>query len=153
MVTDEGPKVIEYNCRFGDPEAQVVLPLIKNDLGKLLFAVCNECLHEHSVENLNQTAVCVVMASGGYPENYESGKLITGIEDAESNKDVFVFHSGTIEKKGRIYTNGGRVLGVTAVGNDLKDTINHAYDAVDKIHFENSYYRNDIGLKGVLRVN
>ncbi len=151
MITTEGPKVVEYNCRFGDPEAQVVLPLIDGDLADILMAVCQGKLKNYSVRFHDATAVCVVIASRGYPDKYETGKKILGLDANASKSDVVVFHSGTAYRDGDIVTAGGRVLGVTAVGyrHELEQTIRTAYSAVRQITFDGAYYRSDIGQKGL----
>ena len=152
MIKDEKLKVVEFNCRFGDPESQVVLPLLKTDLVALMMAVAEGRLGEMKLEESDDAAVCVVMASGGYPGSYEKGKRITGLEAAREMDDVVVFHAGTAERDGAIVTDGGRVLGVTAVGADIGCAIDRAYEAVGKIHFEGAYYRKDIGAKALARL-
>lgn len=145
MMTPKGPKVIEYNCRFGDPETQVVLPRLKTDLVDIFEAVIDEKLSDLDIEFDNGAAACVIAASGGYPVKYEKGKKITGIEKAEEDKSVTVFHAGTKLTDGEFYTNGGRVLGITATAKTLKEALDKAYAAVDKIDFEGKHYRHDIG--------
>ncbi|MCK5526225.1 MAG: phosphoribosylamine--glycine ligase [Candidatus Latescibacteria bacterium] len=152
MIKDEKLKVVEFNCRFGDPESQVVLPLLKTDLVALMMAVAEGRLGEMALEESDDAAVCVVMASGGYPGSYEKGKPITGLEAAREMDDVVVFHAGTAVRDGAIVTDGGRVLGVTAVGADIGCAIDRAYEAVGKIHFEGAYYRKDIGAKALARL-
>ena len=148
IMTASGVKVIEYNARFGDPETQVVLPRLKTDLVDIFEAIIDEKLDSISVEWSDQAAVCVVMASGGYPVSYQKGFEITGISDAESMGDIIVFHAGTAcDEKGRFVTAGGRVLGVTALGDTLDHAIVRAYEAVDKIHFDRAHFRHDIGVK------
>lgn len=147
IVTDDGVFVIEYNCRFGDPETQVVLPRLKSDLLDIFNAVIDEKLADIKVEWDDGAAACVVMASGGYPEKYEKGFAIQGIEKAEEADTITVFHAGTKMDGGKLVTAGGRVLGVTATGKDLDDAIQRAYDAVSKISFQNAHYRRDIGIK------
>lgn len=144
MMTANGVKVIEYNCRFGDPETQVVLPRLKTDLVEIMEAVIDERLDEIEIEWEDNAAVCVVMASGGYPVSYKKGYEITGLDNVG---DLTVFHAGTAIKDGKIVTNGGRVLGVTAVGNDLDDAIKNAYAGVSKISFKDEFHRSDIGVK------
>ena len=153
MITETGPKVVEYNCRFGDPEAQVVLPLLEFDVVQLLLQSINDDLAGSNIACKDQSAVCVVIASGGYPDNYATGKQIFGL-DAAMDRDVIVFHAGTKREKEKIVTSGGRVLGVTALGPrlDLERTIDKAYTAVEKITFDGAYYRSDIGKKGVTRI-
>lgn len=146
MMTKDGVKVIEYNCRFGDPETQVVLPRLQSDLVEIMEAVIDERLDEIDIKWADNAAVCVVMASGGYPVAYEKGYEISGIEDAQSAGAV-VFHAGTAKKDGKFVTNGGRVLGVTAVDENLDKAIESAYNAVKKIDFKDVHYRKDIGIK------
>ena len=143
MITSDGPKVIEYNCRFGDPETQAVLPLLKTDLFTIMRAVEDERLEEVKVELSDRSSCCLVLASNGYPLAYEKGNEIT-IGDI-SQKDVYVFHAGTKQKDGRIVTSGGRVIGVTAIRDTLAEAITAAYDAAEHICFENKYSRRDIG--------
>ena len=145
-LTSKGPKVIEFNARFGDPETQVVLPLLETDLVDITLAVAEGKLDKAPVSWYNKKAVCVVMASGGYPGDYEKGKAITGIAEAEE-AGAIVSHAGTASKDGQIVTAGGRVLGVTAVGDTYKACIDQAYAAVGKIHFEGAHYRRDIGAR------
>ena len=145
MLTPNGPKVIEYNCRFGDPETQVVLPLLKSDLFTIMRAVENETLSDTEVEFSDGSACCVVMASNGYPQKYDTGFEITIPDDLDA--DVFV--AGAKIKDGKLVTSGGRVLGVTATGDDLPDAIKNAYSAVEKVSFENAYYRHDIGKRAL----
>ena len=145
IVTADGPKVIEFNCRMGDPETQVVLPLIKTDLVDIIAAVCNGSVADLDIDLDNRAATCVVMASGGYPEAYDTGFPISGIDRAEASGDVIVFHAGTGRKDGQLVTNGGRVIGVTAIGDTIKSSIDRAYEAVGKIDFDNAYFRRDIG--------
>lgn len=148
MLTKDGPKVLEFNCRFGDPETQAVLPLLQTDLVEICEAVIDERLHEVDVQWKKGACICVVMASAGYPGAYEKGKVITGIEDAEREEGVIVFHAGTAFKDGQLVTSGGRVLGVTAVGQNFTEATQKVYQAVGKIHFENAHYRRDIKPKG-----
>jgi phosphoribosylamine--glycine ligase len=151
MVTAGGPRVLEFNVRFGDPETQPILMRLKSDLLQVMLAVCDEKLDEVTLEWDNRPAVCVVMAAGGYPGEYEKGKKITGLDEAEQIEDVVVFHAGTAEKDGDIVTNGGRVLGVTAKGNSIADAKARAYRGVDKIKFEGAYCRRDIADKAIRR--
>ncbi len=153
MITETGPKVVEYNCRMGDPEAQVVLPLFESDLCDLLCEIADGKLTTSRSNWENASAVCVVIASGGYPDKYEIGKPIVGLDQVEVEEGVKVFHAGTRKEKDVIVTNGGRVLGVTALGpaGNLESTIDKAYRAVGKITFDGAYYRSDIGKKGVER--
>lgn len=147
MMTEKGVKVIEYNCRFGDPETQVVLPRLKTDLVEIMEAVVDEKLADIEIEWADNAAVCVVMASGGYPVSYEKGHLISGIEDAEAMDDVTVFHAGTKLTADGFTNVGGRVLGVTATDDDLDLAIKRAYEAVGKISWKDEFHRNDIGVK------
>ena len=145
MITPNGPKVIEYNCRFGDPETQVVLPLLDSDLLSIMQAVTDERLAEADVRFSRDSACCVVMASKGYPSSYETGFPIT----VEPELDCEVFFAGAKEKNGVLVTGGGRVLGVTARAATLQEAIKKAYRGVDKVHFENEYYRKDIGKRAL----
>ncbi len=147
MATKDGVKVIEYNCRFGDPETQVVLPRLQGDLFDIFNAVIDEKLDEAQYSWRDGGCVCVVAASGGYPVKYEKGYEISGIEDAEAMDDVVVFHAGTALKDGKFVTAGGRVLGVTAVADSLDDAIKLAYKGIEKINFNKMHYRKDIGIK------
>ncbi len=147
MIANGEPYVLEFNCRLGDPEAQVILPRIKTDFLELVMAGLEGNLADFVLEESPEACVCVVMASKGYPGKYEKGKLITGIEKAEALPGVIVFHAGTKEEGGKFYTNGGRVLGVTALAPTLPEAINRAYEAVEKIQFEGAHYRRDIGHK------
>ena len=152
IVTADGPKVIEFNCRMGDPETQVVLPLIKTDFVDIIEAVCNGSVADLDIELDDRAATCVVMASGGYPEAYDTGFPISGIDRAEASGDVIVFHAGTGSKDGQLVTNGGRVIGVTAIGDTIKSSIDRAYEAVGKIDFDNAYFRRDIGHRALTDV-
>lgn len=145
MLTENGPKVLEYNARFGDPEAQVVLPRMKNDIIDVMEACIDGKLDQIDLEFENNAAVCVVLASEGYPEKYEKGKLISGLQTFQGKEGYYVFHAGTKQTEEGIVTNGGRVLGVTAKGKDLKEARANAYAATEWISFENKYKRNDIG--------
>lgn len=152
MMTETGPKVLEYNCRFGDPETQVLLPRLKSDLIPLFLACIDGSLDEYNdVEWYTQAAACVVMASGGYPDPYQTGKIITGLSEAESIEEVNVFHAGTKQDNGNVVTAGGRVLGVTALGENLKTAIETAYKGVSEIHFDEAYCRKDIGHRALSR--
>ena len=145
MLTKDGPKLLEYNARFGDPEAQSVLFRMKNDLLEICEAVIEERLSEITLEFEPGAALCVVMASGGYPEHYEKGKEISGLDEVSDG--VVVFHAGTKLENGKFYTSGGRVLGVVAKGEDMEAARKIAYENVQKIHFEGAQYRRDIGIK------
>ena len=148
MLTPKGPKVIEYNCRFGDPETQVVLPLLKTDLLTIMRAVHDETLSFLNVEFKDESAACVVIASGGYPLSYGKGYEID-FGDSENTENVTVFHAGTAEKDGKIVTSGGRVLGVTATGKDLNAALSTAYKAAEQIKFKDAFYRKDIGARAL----
>ena len=148
MLTKDGPKVIEYNCRFGDPETQVVLPLLDTDLLTIMRAVEEERLSEVDVRFKGGAACCVILASGGYPEAYEKGKAID-LGGADALADTWVFHSGTAAKDGQLVTSGGRVLGVTATGDTLKTAIDRAYDAARRVHFDGMFMRSDIGKRAL----
>ena len=146
MLTEDGPKVLEYNARFGDPEAQVVLPRMKTDIIDVFEACIDGRLEDIELEFEDNAAVCVILASDGYPEKYDKGLSITGFENFEDKDDYFCFHAGTKKaENGQIVTNGGRVLGITALGKDLSEARKKAYGAVDWISFANKYYRHDIG--------
>jgi phosphoribosylamine--glycine ligase len=146
MLTEEGPKVLEYNARFGDPEAQVVLPRMKNDIIDVMEACVDGTLDKIDLQFEDNAAVCVVLASDGYPVSYEKGLPIEGFEKFEGSDEYFCFHAGTaFDENGRIVTNGGRVLGITAKGSDLKEARAKAYDATEWISFANKYMRHDIG--------
>jgi phosphoribosylamine--glycine ligase len=144
MLTPKGPKVIEYNSRFGDPETQVVIPRLKTDLLEIFEAVADERLAEIDIEWDSRCAACVVAASGGYPGKYPKGKEISGIDKAEA-LGVTVYHAGTALRDGKYYTNGGRVLGVTALGDTLPEALEKAYEGIGLISFEGMQYRRDIG--------
>ena len=145
MLTEKGPKVLEYNARFGDPEAQVVIPRMKNDMVEVCQACIDGTLDQINLEFEDNAAVCVVLASDGYPVSYEKGFPIEGLENFEGKEGYYVFHAGTALKDGKIVTNGGRVLGVTAKGATLKEARKNAYAATEWIQFENKYMRHDIG--------
>ncbi len=145
MITPDGPKVIEYNCRFGDPETQVVLPLLDGDLLDIMQACTNGTLADTAVKFLDKSACCVIMASEGYPSKYESGKVIT----VDSDIDAEVYVAGAKLEDGKVLSAGGRVLGVTAIGDSLKSAIDKAYANVPKVHFANAFYRSDIGAKAL----
>lgn len=145
MLTEKGPRVLEYNARFGDPEAQVVLPRMKNDIIDVMEACIDGKLDTIDLQFEENAAVCVVLASGGYPVSYEKGYPISGLDAFEGKEDYFCFHAGTKLSDGKIVTNGGRVLGITATGKDLKEARAKAYEAVKWVSFEKQYMRNDIG--------
>ena len=144
MLTQDGPKVLEYNCRFGDPEAQVVLPRMENDIIDVFEACIDGTLDQVDLRFAEDACVCVVLASDGYPVAYEKGKEIRGLEKFAGKNDYFCFHAGSAVKDGKIVTNGGRVLGITALGVDLREARAKAYEAVDWVSFDNKYYRHDI---------
>ena len=146
MLTKSGVKVLEYNARFGDPETQVVLPRMENDIIDVFEACIDGCLDKIDLKFEDNAAVCVVLASDGYPLKYEKGKKITGLENFEGKTDIFAFHAGTKKVNGDVLTNGGRVLGVTATAPTLKEARDKAYEATKLIEFENKYMRNDIGM-------
>ena len=145
MLTEDGPKVLEYNARFGDPEAQVVLPRMKNDIVDVFEACIDGTLDQVDLQFEDNAAVCVVLASDGYPVSYEKGFPIHGLENFKNKDGYYVFHAGTKKKDGQIVTNGGRVLGVVAKGEDLKKARANAYEAIKLVEFDNKYYRHDIG--------
>ena len=149
MLTKSGPKVLEFNARFGDPETQVYLTRLENDLVELLDASASGTLGKHELKWSPLASVCVVMASGGYPGNYEKGKTIRGLGGAAKLPNVKIFHAGTALKDGQIVTNGGRILGVTALGRDLKSAQAAAYAAVEKIRFDGAHFRRDIAAKAL----
>ena len=150
MLTPDGPKVIEYNCRFGDPETQVVLPLLESDLLTVMEATTNGTLDKTDVKFSDGAAACVILASGGYPLAYEKGKEITGLTAGQLDAaDVTVYHAGTAIKDGRLVTNGGRVLGVTATANTLPEALKKAYAATESIHFDKLHKRSDIGARAL----
>ena len=150
MITPEGPKVVEFNARFGDPETQVVLPLLDGNLADIMCACCEGRLAEVPIAWKDGAAVCVVLAAGGYPGRYEKGREIHGIADAE-DAGALVFHAGTAERDGKIVTNGGRVLGVVGRGGDIAAAVQAAYEAAGKISFEGMYYRKDIAHRALHR--
>jgi len=153
MICDDGPRVLEFNCRWGDPEMQPLALLLKSDIVPLLLATVEGTLDETQPEWDDGAALCVVMASAGYPGKYEKGKPISGLEQVERMQDVVVFHSGTRLEDGRVLTNGGRVLGVTARGETIAQAQQRAYEAVGMIHFEGAHYRKDIGWRALARLS
>ena len=151
MLTENGPQVLEFNCRFGDPETQVVLPLLKSDLLEIVEHSVNGTLANVAVEWDSSSAATVVLASGGYPGNYEKGKAISGLDEAAAEEGVTVFHAGTtLTDAGQIITSGGRVLNITGVGDDLQQALGRAYKAIKHIHFDEMQYRTDIGWRAFL---
>ncbi|NLB81503.1 MAG: phosphoribosylamine--glycine ligase, partial [Clostridiaceae bacterium] len=150
IVTKDGVFVIEYNCRFGDPETQAVLPRLQSDIVEIMIAIINEKLDDIKINWDAKSAACVVMASGGYPGKYQTDYKIRGLSETQKLPDVKIYHSGTKKVDGEFYTSGGRVLGVTALGDNLQQAINKAYKAVENISFDNVHYRKDIG-KDILK--
>lgn len=148
MITPKGPKVIEYNCRFGDPETQVVLPRLKTDIMDIFEAINNETLSDLDIEWSDDACACVVIASGGYPKSYPKGLEITGLENGQCD-GVIVYHAGTALKDNQLVTAGGRVLGVTALGSNLQEALDQSYKAVEKINFDNKHFRKDIGQRAL----
>ena len=147
MLTAGGPKVLEYNCRFGDPETQVVIPRLRGDLAELLDACARDRLADQKVDLSGDAAVTVVLASGGYPGSYETGRPIRGLEAAAASPDAVVFHSGTTEREGRVVTNGGRVLATTGWGPSVRDARERAYEAASHISFDGMHRRGDIAAR------
>ncbi len=147
MITENGPKVIEYNARFGDPETQVILPRLENDILEIFEACVDGDLDKIDVKWKDNAAACVILASGGYPESYKKGFEIHGLDNCKKRDDIYIYHAGTVLENGKFLTNGGRVLGVTGIGKDLDEAIKIAYQGVDMINFENMHYRKDIGIK------
>jgi len=149
ILTKNGPKILEYNARFGDPETQTYMRLLDTDILDIFNACVDGKLAEQEIKWKNVSACTIVLASGGYPGNYEKGKIISGIKEAEKENDIVIFHAGTKVVRQDLTTNGGRVLGVSAVGNTLKDALAKAYKAIEKISFEGMQYRKDIGQKAL----
>ena len=149
MITKEGPKVLEFNVRFGDPETQPILMKLKTDIVDIIEHILEGKLDKIKVEWDKRAAVCVVLASKGYPGDYEKGKEISGLNDTKSLKDAVVFHAGTSLKDGKIVTSGGRVLGVTAIADTIESAINGAYSVVHMVKFDGMHYRSDIGRKAL----
>ncbi len=147
MITQEGPKVIEYNARFGDPETQVILPRLDSDLLEIFEACVDGNLDNIDVKWKDNAAACVILASGGYPESYQKGFVIEGIEECTNKDDIFVYHAGTANKDGKFITNGGRVLGITGIGKNLDEAIKKAYEGVKLVKFDSVHFRKDIGIK------
>ena len=147
MYTKNGMKVIEYNARFGDPETQVILPRLKTDLLEIMLACTNGTLDEINIEWYDNAAVCVILASGGYPVSYEKGYTIIGLEEIAKKENTIVFHSGTAKKDGKFITSGGRVLGITGIGNTIEEAIQTAYEGVKIVDFDKKHFRTDIGKK------
>ena len=152
MMTRQGPMVVEFNSRFGDPEAQVILPLLEDDFAELAVGISEGGMPSGPLTWKRKAATCVVVASGGYPGDYEKGMEISGLDEVEGMDDVFAFHADTARRDGKIVTNGGRILGVTALADDLRGSIDRAYEAVDRVRFAHRYFRGDIGEKGLRRM-
>jgi len=144
MVTGNGIKVLEFNCRFGDPETQVILPRLESDLVEIMTAVAEGKLKEKQIKWKDEAAVCVILASGGYPGSYQKGRAIKGLEGIPDGEEVYIFHAGTRLDEGTYYTNGGRVLGITAIGKEKTEARKKVYKAVENIGFEGVQYRSDI---------
>ena len=153
MITSAGLKVLEFNARFGDPETQVILMRMKSDLVPLLLAAAKNNLEDVEIQWHDCASICVVMASKGYPDKYEKGSPISGLEALKGLDNVQVFHAGTSLKDGKVVTSGGRVLGVTTVGKDLWEAQKNVYEAIQKISFNGAHYRRDIGAKAIHRKN
>lgn len=152
MMTRQGPMVVEFNSRFGDPEAQVILPLLEDDFAELAVGISEGGMPSGPLTWKRKAATCVVVASGGYPGDYEKGMEISGLDEVDGMDDVFAFHADTARRDGSIVTNGGRILGVTALADDLRGSIDRAYEAVDRVQFAHRYFRSDIGEKGLRRM-
>ena len=153
MFTEQGPKVVEFNARFGDPECQILMPLLTSDLVDVLEAACDGRLDQIKIQNSSAAAVCVVMASDGYPGSYEKGFAIKGLEAFADRDDIVVFHAGTAEREGKFYTDSGRVICVTATGDDIESAVDKVYAAIDGISYDNAYCRRDIAHRALQRVN
>ena len=151
MITEDGLKLLEFNVRFGDPETQAILPLLRTDLITPINACIDGKLGELKLDWSEGASVCIVLASQGYPGKYEKGKQISGLEKFTHDEGICIFHAGTLKKDSAFVTNGGRVLGVTGVGNSIKEAIDKTYDACQKIHFDGVYYRKDIGFRALNR--
>lgn len=151
MLTSTGPKVLEFNCRFGDPELQPIILLLKSDIMPILEAIADGNLLEVEIQWSDQAAVCVVMTSGGYPREYETGKEIRGLHEVAKMENVVVFHAGTKEENGKILTAGGRVLGVTALTDTIPEAIDRVYEAVSTLSWEGEHHRTDIAQKALKR--
>lgn len=153
MVTEEGPRVLEFNCRFGDPETQVILPRLENDFVDIVEAVCDGTLHKHNLQWSEEACICVVMAAKGYPEKPRKGDAIHGLEQVKAGKEkAVVFHAGTAQRGADVVTAGGRVLGVTAMARSLPRAMDSVYKAVEKLNFDGAHFRHDIGRKALVRL-
>jgi phosphoribosylamine--glycine ligase len=151
MITPDGPRVVEFNCRFGDPECQAIVPCLDEDLLPLLLAVATGSALPSVVTRRPESSVCVVLASDGYPGRYETGRVISGVEAAARVAGATIFHAGTARRDGALVTAGGRVLGVQALGNTIVEAVGRAYEAVDRISFEGMHFRKDIGRRAIGR--
>ena len=151
MITKEGPKLIEYNVRFGDPECQVILPRLKSDLLSLIISSCKNSLNQEKIQWDDRFALTVVMSSKGYPNNYKTGHVIKGINKASKQKDIYIYHAGTKKVNDVIHTNGGRVLNITSLGNTVREANKTALGVINMIEWDGSYYRNDIGWRAIKR--
>ena len=151
MITNEGPKLIEYNVRFGDPECQVILPRLKSDLLSLIISSCKNSLNQEKIQWDDRFALTVVMSSKGYPNNYKTGHVIKGINKASKQKDIYIYHAGTKKVNDVIHTNGGRVLNITSLGNTVREANKTALGVINMIEWDGSYYRNDIGWRAIKR--
>ena len=149
MLTSQGPKVLEYNARFGDPETQALLPRISSDVLEMLLSCAQNQLSSYDLEISKQSSFCVILASQGYPGSYEKGKQIHGLNKLSELTNVYAYHAGTAMQDGKLVTNGGRVLAVTALGDNLKEASTDAYNAISLIDFEGMYYRRDIGYQAL----
>ena len=152
MLTQDGPQVVEFNARFGDPECQILMALLDSDLVDILEAACDGNLDRITIENSPRAAVCVVMASAGYPLSYPKGMVIEGLEQFATTNDVVVFHAGTDMRDGQLISGGGRVLAVTAIADTIALAVERAYSAVDAIHFDHAYARRDIAHRALARL-
>ena len=152
MVTESGPKVLEFNVRFGDPETQAVLARLKSDIVEIMLKSLNKELKEMKLEWDERVSVCVVTASGGYPGSYEKGKVVFGLDQNDNDDNVIIFHAGTRKEGGDILTNGGRVLGITGLGKGISEAIARTYSIVEKVDFEHMFYRKDIGRRALDRI-
>ncbi|MBU0635332.1 MAG: phosphoribosylamine--glycine ligase [Candidatus Omnitrophica bacterium] len=153
MITETGPKALEFNVRFGDPETQAILPRLKTDLVEVMLKTQERRLNEIELSWRDEACVCVVIASGGYPGKYEKGRQIFGLDELKTEKDIVVFHAGTKKENGKIFTSGGRVLGVAGLGRDIKQAIDRTYAAVSKVRFDDLHYRRDIAYRALERIN
>jgi phosphoribosylamine--glycine ligase len=153
MITEKGPRVLEFNARFGDPETQVIMARMRSDIVPILQGVAEGHLKENKIDWAKEAAVCVVLTARGYPDAPETGQEIKGLEALQGQSDVMVFHAATANRDGKVVTVGGRVLGVTALGANLDAAVQRAYDAVKKVSFEGMHYRKDIGQKALARLH